>query len=259
MSDIRDIGWEERIEGHAFPMRLQKYLARAGVASRRGSESLITAGRVEVNGIVVTELGSKVDPLEDEVAVDGVVVVWGSSHVVLALNKPSGIITTMKDYRGRRCVADIMPCDEYPGLYPIGRLDKDTTGLLLFTTDGELGNGLLHPSHHVTKVYHATVTGIMTEAEAQQLREGVLLEDGMTAPAEISVISKSRNRCVVELAIHEGRKHQVKRMCKAVGHPVEHLDRVSFGPIETGSLKQGVWRRLDDEETAALYRAAGLA
>uniref|UniRef100_UPI0022E1E4E4 pseudouridine synthase n=1 Tax=Eggerthella sinensis TaxID=242230 RepID=UPI0022E1E4E4 len=147
------------------PMRLQKFLARAGAASRRGSENLMTAGRVTVNGDVVTELGSKVDPLVDEVAVDGAVVRLADGPITLMLHKPAGFVTTMSDPQGRPTVAELVPTERYPGLFPIGRLDYDTTGLLLFSTDGELGNGLLHPKHHVTKRYLACVEGTPTERE----------------------------------------------------------------------------------------------
>lgn len=250
------IGWREREANHEYPMRLQRFLARAGVASRRGSEKLMTAGRVEVNGIVVTELGTKVDPLVDEVSVDGVKVEWGAAPVTLALNKPAGIITTMDDFRGRRCVADLVPSDRYPGLYPIGRLDRDTTGLLLFSTDGELGNNLLHPSRHVTKVYRAVVEGAPTDEEVERLCRGVMLRDGMTAPAKVSVTDVQRGRAVLSIAIHEGRNHQVKRMCKAVGHPVVHLHRETFGPISLNGLPEGRWRVLEGGQLASLYRVA---
>ncbi|WP_342606832.1 pseudouridine synthase [Cryptobacterium curtum] len=250
--------WQERLAHHDFPLRLQKFLARAGVASRRGSERLISAGRVAVNGIVITELGTKVDPLVDEVCVDGAIVTWGAPAVTLALNKPAGIITTMKDLRGRRCVADIMPTEQYPGLFPIGRLDQDTTGLLLFSTDGNLGNALLHPSHGVSKVYRATIEGSIGQAALEQLASGILLDDGMTAPARVSVVQAGKKHSVIELELHEGRKHQVKRMCQAVGHPVVKLHRASFGPIDLAGLATGAYRRLEGAELSVLYNAAGL-
>lgn len=240
------------------PMRLQKFLARAGAASRRGSENLMTAGRVRVNGVVVTELGSKVDPRIDVVEVDGAVVRLDDAPVTLALNKPAGYVTTMSDPQGRPCVADLVPIADHPGLYPIGRLDRDTTGLLLFSTDGELGNAVLHPSHHVTKVYRATVEGgAVGTGAVRHLEEGVLLDDGMTAPADVSVQGRDGDLTVLRIAIHEGRKRQVRRMCKAVGHPVVALERVSFGPIALGSLPSGSWRELSAPELAALYAAAG--
>lgn len=240
------------------PMRLQKFLARAGVASRRGSENLMTAGRVCVNGAVVCELGSRVDPLVDVVTVDGMEVHLADGSVTLMLHKPAGVITTMSDPQGRPTVADLVPHERYPGLFPIGRLDFDTTGLLLFSTDGELGNGLLHPRRHVGKTYEAILDGRICEKDAARLREGVLLDDGMTLPAKVEVVDVSRNRSRVDITIHEGRKRQVRRMCSFVGHPVVELHRKSFGPLELRGLEAGAWRMLDDEEVAALRRAAGL-
>ena len=270
-----------------YPMRLQRFLARAGVASRRGSENLMTAGRVTVNGRVVTELGSKVDPLRDEVAVDGEPVRWGSAPVTLMLHKPAGFLTTMDDPQGRPTVAELVPTDRFPGLYPIGRLDGDTTGLLLFSTDGRLGHGLLHPSHHVSKSYLACVEGAPSPAALERLREGVLLDDGMTAPAEAELLrgrqaqeawallkppdvrvcadasphrraladARSRNRSVVRLVLSEGRKHQVKRMLAAVGHPVLALHRERFGPLSLGGLAPGQWRELSADELCELEDA----
>lgn len=237
------------------PMRLQKFLARAGVASRRGSENLMTAGRVRVNGVVVTELGSKVDPLRDEVSVDDKVVHLQDGPVTLMLNKPSGFVTTMSDPQGRPTVAQLVPTDAYPGLFPIGRLDLDTTGLLLFSTDGELGNNLLHPSRHVDKTYLATVKGMPSTADLQHLREGVELDDGVSAPAQVYLLEGSTHLSRLQITIHEGRKRQVKRMCEAVGHKVVQLHRVTFGPIELDetALPAGKWRLLDAQELSALY------
>lgn len=277
---------EERL----VPMRLQKFLARAGVASRRGSENLMTAGRVTVNGQVVTELGSKVDPLVDEVAVDGVPVRLAAGPVTIMLHKPAGYVTTMSDPQGRPTVADLVPTDRYPGLFPIGRLDFDTTGLLLFSTDGELGNGLLHPRHHVEKRYLALVNGKPTPEELARLERGIRLDDGMTAPAKASLVDgaqakralamlevppavpdhepngsvpspqraailrkRSQERTVVRVVLREGRKRQVKRMLSAIKHGVLALHRDSFGPIELGDLPRGQWRELTPEEVAALH------
>jgi len=249
---------EDMQAARIVPMRLQKFLARAGTASRRGSENLMTAGRVRVNGVIVTELGSKVDPRIDIVEVDGKAVTLDDAPVTLALNKPAGYVTTMSDPQGRTCVAQLVPVADHPGLYPIGRLDRDTTGLLLFSTDGELGNAVLHPSHHVTKVYRATVEGgAVGSGAVRHLQEGVLLDDGMTAPADVSIKSRNGDLTVLLIAIHEGRKRQVRRMCKAVGHPVVALERISFGPIVLGSLPSGSWRELSASELSALYAAAG--
>lgn len=241
------------------PMRLQKYLARAGVASRRASERLIEEGRVAVNGAVVRELGAKVTPGVDAVALDGAPVVWVPECVVLMLNKPAGCLTTMRDDRGRACVADFVPTDRYPGLFAVGRLDFDTTGLLLFTTDGELGHALLHPSHHVDKVYEAAVRGVPSDAALDRLRAGVVLDDGPTQPAGVRTLSADGRSARLEITIHEGRKRQVKRMCEAIGHPVERLSRVSFGPLRLADLPEGAWRPLDPDEVVSLRRCAGMA
>lgn len=249
---------DERI----VPMRLQKFLARAGAASRRGSEDLMTARRVTVNGVIVTELGSKVDPLVDEVAVDGRVVRLADGCAYFALNKPRGFMTTMSDPEGRPTVADLFPTDAPAGLFPVGRLDFDTEGLLLLTTDGDLAQVLLHPRHHVVKAYLATVQGVPSPATLAQLRMGVELDDGMTAPAGAVLVSKTgeasreAGRSVVELRIREGRKRQVRRMLGVVGHPVVRLARVSFGPIELGELALGSVRPLTQSEVTAL-KAAG--
>lgn len=233
-------------------MRLQKFLARAGVASRRSSEGIILAGRVSVNGEVVTELGTKVNPAVDEVLLDGQPVALPGGSVTLMLNKPAGYLTSMSDDRGRKCVSELVPCAEYPGLFPVGRLDFDTTGLLLFSTDGELGNALLHPSRHVYKTYEAWVKGSPSDAELERLRQGMKLDDGPTQPADVSVLKRAKGKTQLTLTIHEGRKRQVKRMCEAVGHPVVSLHRANFGPLELGGLKSGAYRVLSEEEVAAL-------
>lgn len=240
------------------PMRLQKFLARAGVASRRGSEDLMTAGRVQVNGATVTELGAKVDPLVDQVAVDGVVVHLADQPVYLALHKPSGRVTTMSDPQGRPTVAELVPVHKYPGLFPVGRLDYDTTGLLLFTTDGELAHRLLHPRHKVDKTYRVLVDGAPDPMDVKTLTEGVQLDDGMTAPARVRTVEKHHGRSLMEMTITEGRKRQVKRMFSAVGHPVLELHRIRFGPIGLGPLPEGQYRVLSAEEIAALKRAVGI-
>lgn len=250
---------EANIPEQPFPMRLQKFLARAGVASRRGSEDLMTAGRVSVNGEVVTELGSKIDPKVDVVRVDGNEVHLEDGSVYLMLNKPAGYLTTMDDPQGRPCVVSLVPTKRYPGLYPVGRLDKDTTGLLLFTTDGDMGQRLLHPKHHVEKTYHAHVEGVPTEDDLERLREGIMLADGMTAPARVHLLDERRDGTSdLEIVIHEGRKRQVKRMCSAINHSVIELHRTKFGPLELRDVDEGSWRLLTDEEMKALKEAAGL-
>lgn len=235
-------------------MRLQKFLARAGAASRRGSENLMTAGRVTVNGELVYELGSKVDPNTDIVCVDGKEVTFGTSCAYIMLNKPGGYLTTMNDPQGRPCVASLVPTDKYPGLFPVGRLDCDTTGLLLFTTDGELGQGLLHPKYHVEKRYEAVVDGKIFESEVEILRKGITLDDGVCKPAEI-IIEQSGPTSKVTCIISEGKKRQVKRMFSAIGHPVLTLHRASFGPLTLGDLQLGSWRELTDNEIKELKAA----
>lgn len=250
------------------PMRLQKFLARAGVASRRKSEDLMTAGRVCVNGMVVSELGAKVDPASDTVTVDGRPIRLGDGHKYLMLNKPAGYVTTMSDPQGRPCVAKLVPHQEMPGLFPVGRLDRDTTGLLLFTTNGEVAQQLLHPSHHVWKHYLALVDGTPSERELDRLRRGITLDDGPTAPAEVDLIPldapeaqpvtaavhtvRYGNTSVVGLRIREGRKRQVKRMLRAIGHPVLALHRDVFGPLVLHGVASGSWRELSASERAAI-------
>lgn len=235
-------------------MRLQKFLARAGVASRRKCEEIIAQGRVAVNGRVVTELGTKVDPSADLVSLDGAEVRLPGDSVTIMLNKPAGFLTAMSDERGAKVVAELVPVEEHPGLFPVGRLDRDTTGLLLFTTDGELGNLLLHPSHNVEKRYVAEVRGVLEEDERRMLEEGVMLEDGMTAPAKCEVLSavSDGSLSTVALTIHEGRKRQVRRMMKAVGHEVVSLHRESIGGLTLGGLAPGEWRKLSESEVEAL-------
>lgn len=254
MDSKKEIPYDERPDdgrgGKVVPMRLQKYLARAGVASRRASENLMTAGRVTVNGQVVSELGAKVDPLVDIVAVDGRQVYLEDRPVTLMLNKPEGVITTMKAQSTRPIVADLVPIGQYPGLYPIGRLDADTTGLLLFSTDGQLGNRLLHPSCHVPKTYLAYLRDPLTARGAEALRAGVELDDGPAQPADVEFAGKGDR--LVRITVREGRYHQVKRMFKAIGNRVLNLHRESFGPLVLGDLKPGEWRELADDEVEAL-------
>lgn len=253
-----------------YPMRLQRFLARAGVASRRGSERLMTSGRVRVNGEVVTELGSKVDPLRDVVTVDGRACRIQEKPCYLMLYKPAGYLTTMSDPLGRPTVAELVPTSDYPGLYPVGRLDFDTTGLLLFTTNGNVGQDLLHPSSHVDKHYVALVRGVPDERDFERLRSGIMLEDGPASPAEPELLGErdplfrvvaprgagtdrgGHPNSVVGLTIHEGRKHQVKKMLMACGHKVLRLHRDAFGPLRLSRLKEGSWRLLDPTEVAAV-------
>jgi 23S rRNA pseudouridine2605 synthase len=234
--------------------RLQKLIAAAGVASRRQAETLITAGRVTVNGQVITELGTRVDPAGDVVAVDGVPLTQ-PAHRTLLLHKPAGYVTTCEDPQGRPTVMALVP--PIPGLHPIGRLDQDTTGLLLLTNNGALTFALTHPRHHVSKVYRAGVQGNPPDAGLRSLEEGITLEDGLTAPAHVRVVARGPQESLIDLTIHEGRKRQVRRMFAAIGHPVRTLARLRLGPLTLGDLPEGAWRELTPLELAALNQAAG--
>lgn len=236
-------------------MRVQKYLAEAGIASRRASEELIRAGRVSVNGETAT-IGIRIDPDADAICVDGKPVARDAKIYVL-LNKPRGVITTAKDTHRRKTVVDLV--DGVPGrVFPVGRLDQDVTGTLLLTNDGELANRLAHPRYEITKTYLAWVEGRMNAAAQKRLEEGVELDDGMTSPASVHVVRQERNRTLVSLDIHEGRKHLVKRMCAAVGHPVCSLSRLAMGPLKAEGLRPGEWRYLTPEELKTLRAAVRL-
>jgi len=228
-------------------MRLAKFLATAGVASRRASEEIVRAGRVTLDGQTVTDPAREVGP-QDVVALDGKPVPHGQAErVVYALNKPAGVVSTARDPQGRPTVVTMVPQTER--LYPVGRLDIDTTGLILLTNQGELAHRLTHPRFEVEKTYRAVVGGPAVDERAlRRLREGIELEDGRTAPARVRRVSAD----TIEITIHEGRKRQVKRMCEAVGHPVKRLERIAFGPLELGELPRGRWRRLSEEEIDAL-------
>ena len=236
--------------------RLQKLLAAAGVSSRRGAEALILAGRVAVNGEVVSLLGTRADPACDVVSLDGIPITR-PQHRTLLLHKPAGYITTRDDPRSRDTVMALVP--DIPGLHPVGRLDKDTTGLLLLTNDGGLTYALTHPKHHVDKTYRAWVDGVPDQVALEQLRTGVMVEDRLTAPALVRRVLTREGRTLLELTIHEGRKRQIRRMLLAVGVPVVSLSRIRLGPLELGELPEGQWRELNAEEVRALYVAAGVS
>ena len=233
-------------------MRLAKFLATAGVASRRASEEIVRAGRVSVDGETVIDPARDVGS-GDEVTVDGQPLSSAAPRrIVYALNKPAGVVSTARDPQGRPTVVTMVPQTER--LYPVGRLDIDTTGLILLTNQGELAHRLTHPSFEVEKTYRAVLGGpALHERALRSLREGVELEDGRTSPAHVRRVSAD----TLEITIHEGRKRQVKRMCEAVGHPVRRLERVRFGPLELGELRQGRWRKLTEAEIEALMAASG--
>jgi 23S rRNA pseudouridine2605 synthase len=235
--------------------RLQKVLARAGVGSRRTNEMLIAEGRVTVNGEVAV-LGRRVDPGRDRVALDGVPVVVDATVVHWVLNKPAGYVTTAHDTHGRPTVLDLVP-DE-PRVFPVGRLDLETEGLLLLTNDGDLAQLLTHPRHGVEKEYFVEVEGKPSPAALRRLREGVELDDGPTLPARAKIVQESPALTTTALAIvvKEGRKRMVRRMCATVGHPVVRLARTRIGPLRDPHLAPGTWRALATEEVRALYAAA---
>lgn len=239
--------------------RLQKVLAAAGVASRRVCEQLIVAGRVSVNGVVVTELGTRVEPATDHVAVDGVAVQLDTSKRYVMLNKPTGVVSTMSDENGRRDLTEFTA--EYDErLYNVGRLDAETSGLLLLTNDGELANVLAHPRYGVEKTYIAQVEGTVTPATLQRLKTGIELDDGPIAVDRAKIVgAPSKGRTMVEVTLHSGRNRIVRRMLAAVGHPVTALVRRSFGPLHLGTLPLGRTRDLTDAERGALLTLARTA
>jgi pseudouridine synthase len=233
-------------------------MARAGVGSRRYCERLIAQGRVSMNGQVVTEPGTHADPDADRILVDGVPL--GQQPVeksYFLLHKPRGYITSTADPRRRRVVTDLLPPLEHP-VYPVGRLDYDASGLLILTNDGDLAYGLTHPSREVPKTYLVEVVGEPGRAALTRLRRGVLLEDGPSGPARVRLVKSDGTTSTLSITIHEGRKHQVKRMCRAVGHGVLRLKRVRLGPLSLGRLGPGEWRTLTPVEVERLYGAASL-
>ena len=240
--------------------RLQKIISKAGAASRREAERLILAGRVTVNGLTVTELGTQADADRDVVAVDGVNIGAPKQKLYFLLNKPGKCISAVRDDRGRRTVVDLLPeVEEY--IYPVGRLDYDTEGLLLLTNDGELMNGLLHPRYEIEKTYIARAQGMVTADDIRQLCKGVMLEDGMTAPARAKLLEVADNGAWsrVQLTIHEGRNRQVRRMLQAVGHRVQSLKRTAFAGLTLAGVPRGRYRSLTSGEVDRLKKIAGAA
>lgn len=228
-------------------IRLQKYLAQCGVASRRASEKMILSGRVTVNGVPVTEMGVQIDENLDEVAVDEKVVHPEEQKHYLAYNKPIGEISTASDPEGRATIMDRFK--DYPvRIFPVGRLDYDSEGLILLTNDGEMMNHVLHPSREVKKTYLTKVSNHVTPEEIAQLRKGVMIDGKMTSPASVRLIREETFDTVLLISIHEGRNRQVRKMVDAVGHHVVSLKRVEFGPVLLGDLPSGMWRKLTEEE-----------
>jgi len=238
-------------------IRLQHFLAKAGVASRRHAEELIVEGRVRVNGKVVTELGTKIDPAKDTLTVGGRKV-RPEDLVYLVMFKPREVVTTLSDPEGRTTVKDLLPREHVERVFPVGRLDYNTEGVLLLTNDGELMHRLLHPSRHVPKVYHAKLKGKVPLEKLERLRRGVRLFSGMTKPAEAFVLDETAKNTWIELRLTEGRTHQVKEMAEAIGHPVLKLIRVAFANITLEGLKPGDTRTLTTREVEELRKMAGL-
>ena len=238
-------------------LRLQKVLAKAGIGSRRRCEQLIEEGRVSVNGAVVEEQGMRIDPTTAVVHVDGKRIPTAPDNIVLVMNKPRGVITTMDDEQGRPCVGD-MVADRPERLFYIGRLDADTEGLLLLTNDGELANRVGHPAHGVDKTYVATVDGTVTQQTLRLLKSGVELDDGQMRVDAVRIIQQAKDRAMVELVIHEGRNRIVRRLMDSVGHPVIDLVRTRIGPLHLGNLKPGQVIELTGSDLHALYTAVGL-
>jgi pseudouridine synthase len=248
--------------------RLQKILSQAGVASRRASEQLMLQGRVTVNGATVRELGSKADPARDDIRVDGRRVAVVERHRYILLNKPRGYVTTRSDPERRPTVVDLVGVREY--VYPVGRLDFESEGLLILTNDGDLAAKLTHPRHGVARVYEARVLGVPDAHDINRLSRGIVIEGRRTAGADVVVLGarrshqpgrdsqargEGRSTSTLQITIHEGRNRQVRKMCEAIGHPVAHLRRVAIGPIRDARLKVGQWRELTEEEVKRLKRS----
>lgn len=237
--------------------RLQKILSSAGVASRREAERLIAQGRVTVNGRAVTTLGARADPAADVVAVDGERVGAQPTRLTVVLHKPRGVVSTLRDPEGRPTVRDLLG-GLRERLFPVGRLDLQTSGVLLLTNDGALAAGLQHPSSGVPRVYHAKVRGTPDAATRDRVRRGVRLADGVATVSRIRVIEALPTKSWLEIVVAEGRWREVRRLCEAVGHPVEKLCRVRLGPVRLGGLPPGAWRECTPRELVALYEAAGI-
>lgn len=239
-------------------IRLQKFMADSGIASRRKSEELIAAGKVKVNGHVAS-IGDKVDPKKDIVTVSGqkVIRTKQKDYRYIMLHKPRGFITTMSDEMDRKCVAQLIE-DVGVRVYPVGRLDRDSEGMLLFTNDGEFANAMTHPSKHVTKTYRVTVRPAVTEDQITALTTGIMIEGKKTLPAEVHVVTRQEGRVVLEIILSEGRNREIRKMCESLGLEVARLKRIAVGTVKMGMLKQGDWRDLTEDEVRKLKLAAGM-
>lgn len=262
-SVARDLGADWLVEekgASAKGERLQKVLAKAGVASRRHAEILIDAGRVEVNGQIVVKQGVRVDPNKDVIRVDGIRINVNENHQYFILNKPRGMQSTMDDEMGRPCVGDVVADKVAAGqrLFHVGRLDADTEGLLLLTNDGELANRLMHPKYEIKKTYLATVLGEANKKLVRELKEGIELEDGPAKADFVQIIDKNQGFSLVRIELHEGRKHIVRRMLKEAGYPVQRLVRTKLHTVQLGDMKPGGMRALNSNELTSLYKEVGM-
>lgn len=242
---------EQRVTPDSEGVRLQKVLAAAGVASRRASEIMIDRGRVEVNGRIVREQGLRVDADRDVIRVDGARIPPPRRHVYLVVNKPRGVVSTLSDPEGRPTLSDLIERRK-ERLFHVGRLDTDTEGLIILTNHGEFAHRLAHPSYKVEKTYLAEIEGVVDAATLKRLRNGVMLEDGPVKPDKVTVKSRGAAKSMVEVTLHEGRNHIVRRIFDSVGHPVRRLSRIRIGPVRLGQLPQGASRELTSEELGAL-------
>jgi 23S rRNA pseudouridine2605 synthase len=246
MSPTSAVGQADEAGG----VRLQKVLAAAGVASRRACEIMISEGRVEVNGRLVVEQGTRVDPERDVIRVDGSRIPPPRRHQDLVLNTPPGVVSTLADPEGRRTLAEFLPGRER--LVHVGRLDTDSEGLLILTNDGEFAHRLAHPSYEVPKTYLAEVAGVVNQATLRRLRGGISLDDGPVRPTGVTLVSTGTDRSLIKITLHEGRNHIVRRTMEAVGHPVRRLSRTGIGPVRLGNLKVGEVRDLTRDELGGL-------
>ncbi|MBQ1546023.1 MAG: rRNA pseudouridine synthase [Clostridia bacterium] len=233
-------------------IRLQKLLAQCGVASRRGAEELIMQGSVKVNG-KTAQIGDKVDPQKDKITVRGkrVSVAAKTKHYYIMLHKPRGYVTTMKDEKGRKCVAELVR-DFHTRVYPVGRLDRESEGLLLMTNDGDFANKVTHPTQHVAKVYRVTVRPDINKEQLEQMREGMVIDGKKTQPCDVHVIKREEGRVVLEVVLREGRNRQIRKMCEKLGVEVARLKRTAIGQVKLGMLPQGKWRELSQDEVRRL-------
>jgi pseudouridine synthase len=234
------------------PVRLQKYLAGCGIASRRKAEEIIAQGRITVDGLKVTAMGVQIDPSRQEIKLDGSPVIPQNKKIYVLLNKPPGYVTTMSDPQGRPIVTSLL-CDIKARLFPVGRLDLDTEGALLLTNDGDLAQKVQHPSYEVTKTYEALLLGRPSDKKIQQLERGILLEGKKTAPARLNIIAREADTTMIRITIHEGRKRQVKKMFELIGHPVLHLKRIAYGHLFLQGMGTGQYRILTPEELKKIF------